>query len=120
MGGRMTSLAASQQPLPLVRGLVFVGFPLHPPNRPGIERAGHLKRVSVPMLFLQGTRDNLAHLDLLRPVCEGLGPRAELRIVEGADHSFHVLKSSGTTDAIVMKQLAATIASWADLTVSGG
>jgi uncharacterized protein len=114
MGGRMTSLAASQEPLENVRGLAFVGFPLHPPNRPGTERGEHLKRVSVPMLFLQGTRDQFAGLDLLRPVCDGLGAAAQLHVIEGADHSFHVLKSSGTTDASVMKELAETIALWAE------
>lgn len=113
MGGRMTSLAASQQPLENVRGLVFFGFPLHPPNRPGTERAEHLKRVSVPMLFLQGTRDQFAHLDLLRPVCDGLSPRVTLHLFEAADHSFHVPKSSGTTDAQVMKELAGSTAEWA-------
>jgi predicted alpha/beta-hydrolase family hydrolase len=112
MGGRMTSLAA-QEPLDNVRGLVFVGFPLHPPGRPGIERGEHLARVSVPMLFLQGTRDQFAHLDLLRPVCKKLGARASLHVFEGADHSFHVLKSSGTTDAEVLKKLVQVIASWA-------
>jgi uncharacterized protein len=111
MGGRMTSLAAAQQPLDNVRGLVFVGFPLHPPGRPGIGRAEHLARVNVPMLFLQGTRDQFAHLDLLRPVCGQLGSRASLRVFDGADHSFHVLKSSGTNDAEVMTELAQTIAS---------
>ena len=113
MGGRMTSLAAAQQPLDHVRGLVFVGFPLHPPARPGTERAEHLARVNVPMLFLQGTRDPFARLDLLRPVCSKLGPQASLHVVEGADHSFHVLKSSGTNDAKVMTELAQTVASWA-------
>lgn len=113
MGGRMTSQAAAQQPLDNVRGLVFVGFPLHPPGRPGIERAEQLARVNVPMLFLQGTRDQFARLDLLRPVCGKLGPRASLHVVEGADHSFHVLKSSGTSDAKVLTELAQTIASWA-------
>jgi predicted alpha/beta-hydrolase family hydrolase len=113
MGGRMTSQAAAQEPLDNVRGLVFVGFPLHPPARPGIERAAHLAQVSVPMLFLQGTRDQFARLDLLRPVGCDLGPRASLHVVEGADHSFHVLKSSGTNDAKVMTELAQTIASWA-------
>jgi len=113
MGGRMTSQAAAQQPLDTVRGLVFVGFPLHPPARPGTERAEHLARVNVPMLLLQGTRDQFAHLDLLHPVCSSLGPRASLHVVEGADHSFHVLKSSGTNDAKVMTELAQTIASWA-------
>ncbi len=115
MGGRMTSMAAAQQPLEHVRGLVFVGFPLHPPARPGTERAEHLARVNVPMLFLQGTRDQFAHLDLLRPVCSELGSRASLHVVEGADHSFHVLKSSGTTDARVMTELAQTMASWAKM-----
>jgi uncharacterized protein len=113
MGGRMTSQAAAQEPLDSVRGLVFVGFPLHPPARPGIARAAHLAQVDVPMLFLQGTRDQFAHLDLLRPVCSNLGSRASLHVVEGADHSFHVLKSSGTNDAKVMTELAQTIASWA-------
>jgi predicted alpha/beta-hydrolase family hydrolase len=93
--------------------LVFVGFPLHPPGKPGTQRAEHLAHVNVPMLFLQGTRDQFAHLDLLRPVCSNLGPRASLHIVEGADHSFHVLKSSGTTDAKVMTGLAQIVASWA-------
>lgn len=115
MGGRMTSLAAAQQPLENVRGLVFVGFPLHPPARPGIERAEHLARVNVPMLFLQGTRDQFARLDLLRPVCSKLGSRASLHVVEGADHSFHVLKSSGTSDSQVMTELARKIASWAKI-----
>ena len=113
MGGRMTSQAAAQQPLDNVRGLTFVGFPLHPPGKPGTQRAEHLAHVNVPMLFLQGTRDQFAHLDLLRPVCSNLGPRASLHIVEGADHSFHVLKSSRTTGADVMKNLAQTIALWA-------
>ncbi len=88
MGGRMTSRAAAEQPLEHVRGLAFVGFPLHPPGRPGTERADHLARVGVPMLFLQGTRDQFAQLDLLRPVCAKLGPRATLHIIDTADHSF--------------------------------
>jgi predicted alpha/beta-hydrolase family hydrolase len=113
MGGRMTSLAASQQPLEGVCGLVFFGFPLHPPNRPGTERAEHLKHVGVPMLFLQGTRDVFARLDLLRPVCDGLGARATLHLFEGADHSFHVPKSSGKTDAQVLRELAETTSTWA-------
>ncbi|HUE77792.1 MAG TPA: alpha/beta family hydrolase, partial [Longimicrobiales bacterium] len=86
-GGRMTSQAAADAPLPGVRGLVFFGFPLHPPGRPGTERADHLAAVTVPMLFLQGTRDDLADLALLRPVLEPLGDRATLHVVEGADHS---------------------------------
>jgi uncharacterized protein len=112
MGGRMTSMAASEQRLETVRGLVFFGFPLHPPNRPGTKRADHLARVTVPMLFLQGTRDAFADLDLLRPICERLGPRATLRTFEGADHSFHVLKSSGTNDAAVLRDLVENTAGW--------
>ena len=114
MGGRMTSLAASQHPLAGARGLVFFGFPLHPPNRPGTERADHLAKVTTPMLFLQGTRDTLADLKLLRPVCAKLGSRAALHIVDKADHSFHVLKSSGRNDAEVLRELAETAASWAE------
>jgi uncharacterized protein len=114
MGGRMTSLAAALHPLAGVRGLVFLGFPLHPPNRPGTERADHLAKVTTPMLFLQGTRDALADLKLLRPVCAKLGSRAALHIIDKADHSFHVLKSSGTNDAEVLRELAETAASWAD------
>jgi uncharacterized protein len=113
MGGRMTSTAASQHPLDQVRGLVFFGFPLHPPGQPSIKRADHLAKVTVPMLFLQGTRDAFAGLDLLRPVCEKLGPLATLHVIESADHSFHLLKSSGKTDAEVLRELAQTTATWA-------
>ena len=112
MGGRMTSLAAAEQPLENVKGLIFFGFPLHPPKRPSDKRGEHLQRVTVPMLFLQGTRDDLADLTLLRPVCERLGPLATLHVVDGADHSFHVLKRSGTTDGQVLAQLAGTVQSW--------
>lgn len=112
MGGRMTSQAAAQQPLDSVRGLVFFGFPLHPPNKPGTKRAEHLKQVTVPMLFLQGTRDTLADLTLLQPICEGLGSRATLHIIETADHSFHMLKKSGKTDTQALRELAQTTASW--------
>jgi predicted alpha/beta-hydrolase family hydrolase len=114
MGGRMTSQAAAQHPLDGVQGLVFFGFPLHPPNRPGTQRAEHLRKVTTPMLFLQGTRDTLADLELLRPVCARLGSRAALHIIEKADHSFHVLKSSGRNDAEVLRELAETAASWAE------
>lgn len=114
MGGRMTSQAAAENLLGSVKGLVFFGFPLHPPNRPGTKRAEHLAKVSVPMLFLQGTRDTLADLTLLRPVCEKLGSRATLHIIPEADHSFHVLKKSGKTDAEVMTELAHTTAAWAN------
>lgn len=111
-GGRMTSTAQAREPLPGVRGLVFLGFPLHPPGRPGTSRADHLDGVAVPMLFLQGTRDDFAGVDELRPVLRRLGPRAMLHVVDGADHSFHVLKRSGRTDAKVLHELADAIAQW--------
>src|SRR5216684_8120303 len=114
MGGRMTSQAAAQHPLDGVRGLVLFGFPLHPPNRPGTKRADHLAKVRLPMLFLQGTRDTLADLKLLRPVCAKLGSRATLHVIETADHSFHVLKSSGRNDVEVMRELAETAVSWVE------
>jgi hypothetical protein len=114
LGGRMTSTAAAREPLEGVCGIVFFGFPLHPPNRPGTKRAEHLARVGVPMLFLQGTRDALANLDLLRPVCEGLESRATLRVIAEADHSFHVLKRSGKNDAAIVRELAQAVASWAE------
>lgn len=115
MGGRMTSQAAADHPpeFKKVRGLVFFGFPLHPPGRPGTKRAEHLAHVAMPMLFLQGTRDPFADLNLLRPVCANLGADATLREIETADHSFHVLKSSGRTDAEVMRELAQSVAQWA-------
>ncbi|MCP3904718.1 MAG: alpha/beta hydrolase [Planctomycetes bacterium] len=111
-GGRMTSTAAAEAPLANVRGIVFFGFPLHPAGKPGTTRAKHLADVDVPMLFLQGTRDALADLDLLRPVCGGLGDRARLHIVNGADHGFHVLKRSGRTDDEVLDELADTAAAF--------
>jgi uncharacterized protein len=113
MGGRMTSQAASAHPLDGVKGLVFFGFPLHPPNRPGTQRADHLPNVTVPMLFLQGTRDAFADLDLLRPICAKLGQQATLHTIENADHSFHVPKSAKRSDADVLRELAETTASWA-------
>ena len=112
LGGRMTSSAAAQRPLEGVRGIAFLGFPLHPPKKPAIERAAHLDDVGVPMLFLQGTRDDLADLDLIRQVHARLGERATLHVVEGADHSFHVLKRSGRTDAEVLDELADVVAEW--------
>src|SRR6266851_9889740 len=114
MGGRMTSQAAAEHPLDGVRGLVFFGFPLHPPGRPGTKRADHLAKVTAPMLFLQGTRDTLADLRLLRPICAKLGPRSTLHVIETADHSFHVLKKSGTSDAEVLQKLAETVVSWSN------
>lgn len=113
LGGRMTSSAAAQEALPEVQGLVFFGFPLHAPGRQSTDRADHLAKVPLPMLFLQGTRDKLADLELLRPVCDGLGKRATLHIINDADHSFHVPKRSGRTDAEVIAELAATVAAWA-------
>ena len=113
MGGRMTSQAASQNLLRSARGLVFFGFPLHPPNNPGTKRADHLADVPVPMLFLQGTRDTLADLRLLQPIVKSLGALAELHIIESADHGFHVLKRSGKTDQSVLTELAETTAAWA-------
>lgn len=117
MGGRMTSMAAAVEPLPAVRGLVFFGFPLHAPGNPGTGRAAHLAEVTVPMLFLNGTRDKLADLDLLRPVCEDLGPAATLHVVEGADHGFAVLKRSGRTGDDVIHELATATRDWADETL---
>src|SRR2546422_1537939 len=114
MGGRMTSQAAAQRPLDGVRGLVFFGFPLHPPNQPGTKRADHLAKVAMPMLFLQGTRDTFADLELWRPVCTKLGSRATLHVIETADHSFHVLKKSGRGDPEVLRELAEEAASWAE------
>jgi predicted alpha/beta-hydrolase family hydrolase len=113
LGGRMTSGAAAAKPLERVRGLVFLGFPLHPPGQPGTRRSEHLARVDVPMLFLQGTRDAFARLDLITTVCQQLEPRATLHLVEGADHSFGVLKRSGRTASQVMDELADTTARWA-------
>ena len=114
MGGRMTSLAASKDPLSTIQGIVFFGFPLHPTQKPGVERGEHLKDVGVPLLFLQGPRDKLARLDLLEPVCRDLGQRATLHLVEGADHGFHVLKRSGRTDDEVQEELADATRSWID------
>ncbi|HJZ63633.1 MAG TPA: alpha/beta family hydrolase [Candidatus Acidoferrum sp.] len=113
MGGRMTSQAAAEGMLPEVRGLVFFGFPLHPPKQPGTKRAEHLTKVTLPMLFLQGTRDDLADLKLLKPICKKLGKQATLRVIETADHSFHVLKKSGRSDEEVLRELAETTVGWA-------
>lgn len=112
MGGRMTSTAASKEPLAGVRGLVFFGFPLHAAGRPGTERGDHLDGVDAPMLFLQGTRDRLAELDLLRPICERLGDRATLFVVQGGDHSFKVPKRSGRSQDEVLDEIADTVSSW--------
>lgn len=113
LGGRMTSNAAAREALPGVNGIVFLGFPLHAPGKPASERGAHLAEVTVPMLFLQGTRDKLADLKLLRPLCEKLRDRATLHIVEGADHGFQVLKRSGRTDEQVLEELGQTVSAWA-------
>ena len=117
MGGRMTSRAAAAAPLAGVAGLAFLGFPLHPAGQPGTSRAEHLAKVALPMLFLQGTRDTLADLPLLRPVVDKLGPRATLHVVEHADHMFHVLKKTGRTDEQVMDELADTVVAWSGETL---
>jgi predicted alpha/beta-hydrolase family hydrolase len=108
----MTSQAQAHEPLPGVHGLAFLGFPLHPPGRPGTSRAEHLSAVQVPMLFLQGTRDEFAGLDLLRPIVKKLGKSVTLHIVEGGDHSFKVLKRTGRDETDVMNELADTITAW--------
>jgi len=111
-GGRMTSQAQAREPLPDVRGLVFLGFPLHAPGRPGTARAEHLASVDVPMLFLQGTRDEFAQLDLLQEVVTKLGDRATLHLVDEGDHSFKVPKRTGKTESDVMNELADTVSEW--------
>ena len=118
-GGRMTSQAQAIAPLPEVRGLVLVGFPLHPPERPSDERARHLDDVRVPMLFLTGSRDEFARLHLLEPVIARLGARATLHLVDGADHGLHVPARSGRKDADVRAQSAATAASWIEAVIMG-
>ncbi len=112
MGGRMTSLAASEEALPGVQGLVFFGFPLHAAGKPGAERARHLADVGAPMLFLQGTRDRLVDLELLRPVCRALGQRCTLEVLDQADHSFRVPKRSRIDQEDVLDRLADTVLAW--------
>jgi uncharacterized protein len=111
-GGRMTSQAQAEQPLPGVRGLAFLGFPLHPAGKPGIDRAEHLSHVQVPMLFVSGDRDALAELDLLKPVVASLGKSATLRLVSHADHSFKVAAKSGRTSADAEAQALDALAQW--------
>ena len=111
-GGRMTSQAQASAPLPGVRGLAFLGFPLHPAGKPSTARAGHLADVHVPLLFMQGTQDKLAELALLEPVVAGLGPKATLHRVEGADHSFHVPARSGRNDRDVLNEVLDAFAAW--------
>jgi predicted alpha/beta-hydrolase family hydrolase len=112
MGGRMTSLAAAEGLLEGVSGLIFFGFPLHAAGKPGAERGEHLARIPIPMLFLQGSRDALAELKLLKPLCANIGKRAELFVVQGGDHSFHMLKSAHKSDGEVFDELAKKAAGW--------
>ena len=117
-GARMTSQAHAKAPLDGVHGLAFLGFPLHPAGKPSAERAEHLDGVDLPMLFLQGTRDKLAELDLLKPVTERLGARASLHLLAEADHSFHVPARSGRNDRAVMDELLDTLCGWADAVIT--
>jgi uncharacterized protein len=119
-GGRMTSQAQAAAPIPNLRGLVFVGFPLHPPGKPSVERADHLFKVQVPMLFLQGARDEFADLDLLEPLVKKLGERGTLRLFEAADHSFHVPARSGRRDLEVRAGLVQAIARWIESAIERG
>jgi uncharacterized protein len=113
-GGRMTSQAQANASLPGVRGLAFLGFPLHPAGRPSQDRAKHLFDVQIPMLFLQGTRDNLAALDQIEPLCKELGSRATLKLFAEGDHSFHVPARSGKTDAEILADMLDALAAWLD------
>jgi hypothetical protein len=113
-GGRMTSQAQSKAPLPGVKGIAFLGFPLHADGKPSTERAAHLADIAIPMLFLQGTRDKLADLGHLKPVIERLGPKATLHEVEGGDHSFAVLKKSGRTNDEALTEVLDTLVAWID------
>lgn len=112
MGGRMTSLTLAKAPMDKLHGLIFFGFPLHAPGAPSAERGKHLADVHVPMLFIQGSRDALADLKLLKPLCAQLDGRAELFVVEGGDHSLHMAKRSGRTDNEVLDEVAAKTSSW--------
>jgi len=117
-GGRMTSQAQALAPLPGVRGLAFVGFPLHPAGKPSTDRAEHLVKIDIPMLFLQGSRDSLAEAKLIEGVVKHLGRLATLHLVDGADHSFHVLARSGRNDREVMDEIIDAFAEWANSIVS--
>jgi predicted alpha/beta-hydrolase family hydrolase len=108
----MTSQAQAIDPLPDIRGLIFFAFPLHPAGKPSTDRAHHLAKVQIPMLFLQGTRDELAQLDLLQPVAKGLGKRAKLVLADEADHSFHVPAKTGRKDPEVLRDLLDAVAGW--------
>src|SRR5207244_12149229 len=111
-GGRMTSQAQAIEPVPAVKGLAFIGFPLHPAGKPSAERAEHLREVKIPMLFLQGTRDELANLELLQPRVAQLGRRATVKLLQDADHSFHVPARTGRKDAEVRGEMLDALATW--------
>lgn len=113
----MTSKAASENTLEGIKGIIFFGFPLHAPGRDSTERAEHLYKVNVPLLFLQGTRDKLANLDLLKSVISGLGSNAELEVIDGADHSFHMLKSAGRSDDKILKEVSGKVRNWIEGTL---
>lgn len=117
-GGRMTSQAQAASPLPGVRGLVFLGFPLHPAGRPSDERGKHLFDVQIPMLFLQGTRDGLASLEFLEPLVEQLGAPATLKLFQDADHSFHIPARTGRKDSEVRAEILNTLADWIEIVTS--
>ena len=117
-GGRMTSQAQAATPLSGVRGLVFLGFPLHPPGQPSDARGKHLRDVPIPMLFMQGTRDEFANLQLLQPLIEQLGGRATLRLVSDADHSFHVPARTGRKDSEVRTEMLDALANWIEMVMS--
>lgn len=117
-GGRMTSGAQAAAPLDGVRGLIFLGFPLHPAGKPARERADHLSNVQIPILFLQGTRDALAELEHLEPVVEALGKRATLKLYDPADHSFHVPAKSGRKDPEVLNEILDDFAAWVDKVIA--
>jgi len=117
-GGRMTSQAQAEAPLRGVRGLVFLGFPLHPPGRPSDERGQHLAAIKIPLLFLQGTRDEFAQRALLEPLVSNLGPHASLQLFEEADHSFHVPARTGRKDAQIRKELLDSLAGWIDMVLA--
>jgi predicted alpha/beta-hydrolase family hydrolase len=114
LGGRMTSVAYSESPIESVEGLAFLGFPLHAPGREGVIRGEHLKQVDIPMLFLQGTRDKLANLELLGPLCDSLGSKTTLHILESGDHSYKPLKRSGRTFDEVMTEAETTLTTWVE------
>jgi predicted alpha/beta-hydrolase family hydrolase len=119
-GGRMTSQAQAASPLPAVHGLIFLGFPLHPPGQPSTERATHLFEVKIPMLFLQGDRDEFAQMDLLNPLIEQLGPGATLKLFPSANHSFHVPARSARNDSEIKAEMLGMMADWMSRALANG